>query len=415
MTRRPSISVVVPNWNGRHHLSACLDSLLALDYPSDLVDVIVVDNGSTDGSVELVGAKYPQVRVLRNPGNTGFAHACNQGVDASTAEFVAFLNNDARVDPAWLRELVAVAEGDPAVAAVGSLVLDWEGTHLDFARSGLSPLARGLQLDHGRPVGDAPREPHEQLFANGAAVLVRRDAFREVGGFDRRFFAFYEDVDFGWRCWVLGWRVLVAPASRVYHRHHGTSRRLRAAQVEFLLTRNAVMAAVKNLEGDTLAALLPVLLLETASRVATDGGMRSERYRPPGFGGSAFKPPGPRLSTGRVTARDLLHAVRHGPEAGRSAIRRAVAAGIPGASVLSPRGGARVAALEDLLFGWPELMRARSEVQERRRRTDAEITALFGLDEQKRDPSDHSPRDATAAAVYRALQAAGLERLLPRA
>jgi hypothetical protein len=309
---------------------------------------------------------------------------------------------------------VAVADSDTDVAAVGSLVLDWSGTHIDFARSGLTPLCRGLQLGHGQRVKEAPREPLEQLFANGAAMLVRREAFRDVGGFDRRFFAFYEDVDLGWRQWVLGWRVLVAPASRVYHRHHGTSKRLRAAQLEFLLTRNAVMAAVKNLEGDTLAALLPVLLLEAASSVATDGGTRSEWYRPPGFDRSAFKPLVPQLSSSRVTARDLLHALRHGPEVGRLVVRRAISAVDPGVSVRSPQAGARVAALEDLLYGWPELMSARSNVQGRRRRSDAEITALFGLDEQKRDPTGHSAQDMTTAAAYRALEAVGLERLVPR-
>ena len=415
MTRQPRISVVIPNWNGREHLRACLDSLLALDYPPEMLDVIVVDNGSTDGSVALLGAEYPLARVLRNPRNTGFANACDQGAEASTAEFVAFLNNDVRVDPGWLRELVAVADSDADIAAVGSLVLDWSGTHIDFARSGLTPLCRGLQLGYGQPVKEAPREPLEQLFANGAAMLVRREAFRDVGGFDRRFFAYFEDVDLGWRQWVLGWRVLVAPGSRVYHRHHGTSKRLRAAQMEYLVARNGVMVAVKNLEDSTLAALLPVLLLEIVSSVATGSGIRNERYWPPGFDQSAFESLSPRLASDRVTARGLLQTLRPGAQMARAAARGAISEMNRYLPVLTPRAGARVAALEDLLHGWPELMIARSAVQERRRRSEADITALFGLDEQERDPTGHPGQERTRAAAYRALEAVGLERLLPKA
>ena len=104
----PRVSIVILNWNGRHHLDGCFESLDGLDYPRDRVEVILVDNGSVDGSVEHVRAAHPGVRLLANPVNVGFSAGCNQGArEARDAQQVVFLNNDIRVEPAFLRELVA--------------------------------------------------------------------------------------------------------------------------------------------------------------------------------------------------------------------------------------------------------------------------------------------------------------------
>jgi GT2 family glycosyltransferase len=410
-------SVVIPTWNGRELLSECLGSVVGASHDGQPVEVIVVDNGSTDGSSGFVARDFPQVRLLVNDANRGFAAACNQGARAAASEHVFFLNNDARVEAGWLAPLLRTLATDPQVAAVGSLVLDWAGASIDFGRAGLTSSGRGIQLDIGQPVTQAPDGPTDQLFANGAAVMVRRDLFLEVGGFDERFFAYYEDVDLGWRYWVMGWRVILEPASRVFHRHHGTSRRLRPEQVDFLLTRNAIAAAVKNVDDETLRRLLPVLLLEESARLTATLGS-PDRFHAPGFDRFAFRrPPSSSLAT---EARQRLGAealrVHRRDSAIRSRLARFVARLLdPAALLVDSRAAAASAALDEILWGWPELLASRATIQAKRKRSDPEVAQLFGLDRQRRvRRSDALSPDESREAVLRALEAAGLDWLLPR-
>lgn len=413
----PDVTVVIPNWNGREHLGECLTSLARAVRVGDDTEVIVVDNGSTDGSAHLVRERFPRVRLLTNDTNRGFAAACNDGARASSAPRVAFLNNDARVEPGWLTSLTAFLDSHADAAAVGSLVLDWGGTRIDFGRAGLSPLARGIQLDFGEPVANAPTRPTEQLFANGAAMLVRRDIFLEVGGFDERFFAYYEDVDLGWRLWILGWRVFLEPSSVVFHRHHGTSRRLRADQIAFLFARNAIASAIKNVDDQTFGRFVPILLLSEAARTAADLGSL-DRFHAPGFKPFAYRrDEKTSLPTRvrRVAGSEVLRVLRHNT-ALRSRLARLVVRVVdPGATLVDARSSAAVAALDEILWGWPELTASRAAIQAKRRRSDQEISRLFGLDGQRRIGRAEVIRpDETRAAIFRALDAAGLEWLLPR-
>jgi GT2 family glycosyltransferase len=417
MTTVPDAAVVIPNWNGRTHLRECLASLTSTGGSIGAPEIIVVDNGSTDGSVDMVRRGFPRVGLITNDTNRGFAAACNQGARAASAQHVAFLNNDARVDPGWLGPLLETMNAETDAAAVGSLVLDWEGKTVDFGRGGLTSLARGVQLDYGQPLANAPDRPTEQLFVNGAAMLTRRDLFLKVGGFDERFFAYYEDVDLGWRYWVLGWRVILEPASRVFHRLHGTGRRLRREQVDFLLTRNAIASAVKNVEDETFARLLPVLLLRESTRLAADLGS-GNRFHVSGFAPFAFH---------RGPAKSLATRARHnlGSEALRiyrrdTALRARLAGSIarrldPGATHVSARAGAAAAALDEILWGWPYLLASRASIQAGRERSDRQISRLFGLEAQRRHRrSDAVSPDEAREAELRALEAAGLDWLLPR-
>ncbi len=410
-------TVVIPNWNGRALLLECLASLQTIGQPDSSAELIVVDNGSTDGSAQMVRDDFPRVRLLANDTNRGFAAACNQGARAASTGHVAFLNNDARVDRGWLQPLLDTMAREADVAAVGSLVLDWSGKTIDFGRSGLTPLARGIQLDHGQPVEEAPTGVTEQLFANGAAMLVRRDLFLEVGGFDERFFAYYEDVDLGWRYWVMGWRVLLEPASRIFHRHHGTSRRLRREQVDFLLTRNAIASAVKNVEDATFGSFLPIMLLGESAQLASDLGSAT-RFHVPGFVPYAFHATNAKSPLSRARNRfgsEVLRAYRH-DSAFRSRLAGFVAHLIdPRSTLVDARASAAAAALDEILWGWPELLVTRASIQARRVRSDQDVSELFGLQSQRRvRRSEAITRDESREAVLRALEAAGLDWLLPR-
>ena len=202
--------MLVLNRDGREHLEHCLPSLERQTYSSLRRELVVVDNASSDDSLEWLRRHHPGVRVLSFAENRGFAAAYNAAVESSDAEFVAFLNNDTRVESDWLAELVAAAERHGA-ASVGSKMLDWSGQRVDFAGGLVSLFGHSWQRDEGLPA----RTPHAEdrmLFACAGSMLVRRGIFREVGGFDQDFFAYFKDVDLGWRLSLFGYDNVLAPA-----------------------------------------------------------------------------------------------------------------------------------------------------------------------------------------------------------
>jgi hypothetical protein len=287
----PPLAVVVPNYNGAKHLEACFASLEALDYPPDRLELVLVDNGSTDDSLALLRRRFPRVRVLRNRSNLGFAAACNQGVAAARAPYVALLNNDARVAPDWARELVAPLLAYPTVAAVGARILDWTGARIDFAGGLLNFYGHAFQRLYGAPAdADPDLSLRPTLFACGCAMAVRREAFLAAGGFDEAYFAFFEDVDLGWRLWLLGYVVLYAPRAVAYHRGHGTAARLPAHQLRVLYERNALYSVLKNYETATLARVLPAALLLAAQRGLLTGRVETAPYVLGREGGAPTEP-----------------------------------------------------------------------------------------------------------------------------
>lgn len=279
MSGLPSVSIVIANWNGRQLLEPCLTSIGTLDYPSAALEVIVVDNGSADDSVAWLASAYPAVRVVTNADNLGFAAASNQGAEAAGGELVAFVNNDVRLDPAWLRPLVEVLQ-DGDVAAAGSRILDWEGRRYDFDGGAMSFHGHGISRRHGHPYLPGPvAAPTPTLFACGAAMAVTRASFLEAGGFDTDYFAYFEDVDLGWRLWVQGERVVHVPGSMAYHRHHGSG--MAADRHIRLLERNALASLVKNYDDSNLAIVQPAavaLLNARAVAAATTNGAARAVY-----------------------------------------------------------------------------------------------------------------------------------------
>ncbi len=264
------VSVVLVNYRGAEDTIACLDSLRDLDYPE--FEVVVVDNASGDGSAEVLTARFPDARVLALQENTGFAGGCNHGAAQATGQYLAFLNNDARPDPAWLRAAVDALHADTSVACVASKVLDWEGTTVDFVDAALSFYGHGFKLHVGAPEGSIPDRAGDVLFASGAAMVMPTDVFERVGGFDPRYFMFFEDVDLGWRLWLLGYRVRYVPESLVYHRHHRSMDSYGSWREHYLLERNALFTIFKNYEDENLKRVLPAALMLAVRRGVTLGG-----------------------------------------------------------------------------------------------------------------------------------------------
>lgn len=393
----PTVTIIVLNYNGRHLLAHCLESVLALDYPQDQVEIILVDNGSSDGSVSYVARNFPRVRVIELPKNLGFAKGNNIGAQAARGKYVAFLNNDMRVDRRWLMELVRTIQTSSDVAAVGSKILSWDGNEVDFIGGTLNFYGMGFQVtDESEHDGDQVREV---LFACGGAFLIRRDIFIESGGFDEDFFAYFEDVDLGWRLWILGYRVLLQPKAVAYHRGHATGRKFAAEQRGLLYERNALYTVIKNYENANLAKILPVALLLAAKRASIFSRCDKQSFRmeelkphsiwPASRGPASLVQSRLRHDLGQLLSEYGVWAVF------KEAIRRVLRwfyvrtllqvhhdlAIVPRVA-LSP-----IMALDDLTESLPAIWQRREEIQRRRVRSDAEILPLFG------DPFHPHPPD----------------------
>lgn len=263
------VTVAVLSWNGRHHLQHCLPALAAQEDPGVPWEVLLLDNGSRDGTAGWVRQRFPRVKLLESPVNLGFAAGNNRLVEAASGDAVVLLNNDTRPERRWLRELVAAfagAAGD--VAAISGLIVDWEASRLDFARGVMTFDGHAFQLGFRRPLAAAeiPAAGAELPFPCGGNVLVRRRSFLEAGGFDGDYFAYLEDVDLGWRLWSGGERVLFAPAARVRHRSAATSDLLGLYNRGFLFERNAYLTAYKNYEEGLWQRVMPAVLLTLAGR-----------------------------------------------------------------------------------------------------------------------------------------------------
>lgn len=243
------VSVVIPTMRGRAWLPECIAALRAQTFRD--FEIIVVDNASADGSREwLVG--QPDVRVIRNEANVGFAAACNQGIRASDAPFVALLNDDTRAEPQWLEALVeGMSAAHPRqkkeIGSCASLMLfaDRPGV-VQSAGIAVDRAAIAWDRLRGCPADSAAALCACEVFgASGGAALYRRAMLDEIGLFDERFFAYLEDVDLAWRAQRAGWRCVYVPRARVLHHASATS----VAGSPFkhrLLGRNKVWLAVKN-------------------------------------------------------------------------------------------------------------------------------------------------------------------------
>ncbi len=275
----PYASIVIPNFNGAEHLETCLASLQQLQYSGGF-ETIVADNASTDGSVELVRKRFPDVRVVTLEENLGFAAACNQGARDARGGIVAFLNNDMRVEPTWLAALVEPLLADPDVVATGARILSWDGKAIDFVGGSVNFYGHGFQPLHGRPADEmADGRNRPVLFACGGSMATRRDVFLASGAFDEDYFAFFEDIDLGWRLWVLGYRVLFVPGAVAYHKGHATGSKLPAHQIRVLYERNALATVIKNYDDANLARVLPAALLLAAERALVYGQVDRRGYR----------------------------------------------------------------------------------------------------------------------------------------
>lgn len=267
------VSVILVNYKGADDTIVCLKAFDEIDWPANNLELIVVDNDSGAGEVEKIASACPRAKVIQSGSNLGFAGGCNFGVDRATGKYVAFINNDARPGNRWIDAAVDAMEADPTIVAVASKVLDWDGEKIDFVDGSLAWFGMGYKREAERPDDGSYETARDVLFGTGAAFLISAEVFREVGGFDERFFMFYEDVDLGWRLNLLGKRIRYVPESIAYHKHHVTMRKFGNYRETYLLERNALLAMVKNYSDELLEVVLPGALALCVRRTLEMGGL----------------------------------------------------------------------------------------------------------------------------------------------
>lgn len=262
---RSVVSVVIPSWNGRELLSVVLPSLSAQTLTP--LEVIVVDNGSSDGSVEWLRSEWAEVVVLVLAENVGFAAGVNRGIERARGDYVALVNNDVELHPDCLRELVAALERDPGAASAASKMLGYVDRGIIDA-AGDTLRWSGIALQRGRGEIDRGQynSPERVFSACGGAALYRRAAFGEVGLFDEAFFAYLEDVDWGFRAQLAGFGCAYVPEAVAYHMGSASTRREGRPDSFFyaLPRRNDIWMVLKNYPGSALARYALVLFANQA-------------------------------------------------------------------------------------------------------------------------------------------------------
>jgi GT2 family glycosyltransferase len=237
-----AVAVVIVNYNGERLLPDCLAALAAQTLAP--AEIVVADNGSHDESLALLAGGHPDIAALALGHNFGFAGGANRGVAATTARWVCVLNSDATPAPDWLAELTA-APRDERTWALGSVLVSARTGRIESAGDQYAPAGYAYKLLRDRPLDALPTEPYPVFAAPGAAPVFRRDVYDELGGYEERFFLYYEDVDLAFRAVLAGYHALLVPSARVVHRLGATTRSL--ARARFYVARNSAWCAARCL------------------------------------------------------------------------------------------------------------------------------------------------------------------------
>ena len=253
MNKNPFLSVIIPNYNGMNFLKECLDSLKAQTFTD--FELIMVDNASTDRSVEFVQDRYGDfVKIIQNRINLGFAGGNNVGIRSATGQFIVLLNNDARADSHWLEELVKAINLDPKVGMWGSKIYSY------YEKDKIEAVGELIYWDGlSRAKGQFERDCgqfdkiEEILFPPGCGAMYRKSLFDEIGLFDEDFFAYGDDAEIGIRARLAGWKALYVPKAILYHKNSGTRGQYSPFKA-FFVERNRFWISIKYFP-------LPLLIL----------------------------------------------------------------------------------------------------------------------------------------------------------
>jgi GT2 family glycosyltransferase len=237
-------TVIIPTYNGIAVLETCLRSLATQKYQS--FSVLIIDNGSTDGTTSMIEKVYPSASVLRFESNLGFAKAVNKGIRSVVTPFVLLLNNDTVVESDFIGILVCSLRNSPKnVAAINPMVLNIDGSAVENCGFFIDKKWRAHHIAAGVRPNEVKNEPAEIFGVNAGATIFKLDFLLDVGCFDDDFFAYYEDVDLSIRGKAKGWKYFSEPTARVFHHHSHTGNSLPGLK-SFYLRRNYLWYVIKN-------------------------------------------------------------------------------------------------------------------------------------------------------------------------
>jgi GT2 family glycosyltransferase len=252
-TSEPAVTLLILNFNGKHLLTQHLASVLATDYRN--FRVTIIDNGSTDGSLEFLAAHCPHVEIIRNNRNKGFVLAYNAAIASVGTEYFALLNNDVSVEPDWLKILIHHAQGKKVAALTPKMLFFHDRGRINAAGGNCDIYGTGWNRGNDEVDRGQYEKIEETFYGNGAALLISKKAWHDVGSFDERYFMYGEDVDWCWRARLKGYKILYVPSSKVYHRWLGSK-----GPIFYLLERNTFSNIIKNYGLRVLVKIVPTYI-----------------------------------------------------------------------------------------------------------------------------------------------------------
>lgn len=258
LTNTPVVSVIIPNWN-RYDLTVKAIQSVFNSKPRYQTEVIVVDNGSTDGSSGRISESFPEVRIVQNAINRGFAGGNNDAARVSDGKYLLLLNNDAELLGNCIDEMVAYLDAHDDAGVVGAkvLLLD-QPDRLDSALTYLLPFGYCSYRGHGELDSKQFSKREDVFCVKGACMMVRASSVRDVGLFYDDFFMYFEETDFCWRLWTMGLRTVYLPEARAIHAVGKSVHELPSAFVDYHSFKNRLASAVINFETRSLLFALPV-------------------------------------------------------------------------------------------------------------------------------------------------------------
>jgi GT2 family glycosyltransferase len=265
----PKTSIIIPNWNGFPYLKDCIGSLLSQNFNDDF-EILIVDNASTDGSVDWLLLFHQDIVLIKNQENMGFANACNQGAKAAKSDNIIFLNTDMKVAPDFLEKILSAKSENKNAASIAASIMDWDGKKIQFSGGIINFYGHAFQKEANiDEIANNSLKSRELLFSCGGASLYDKKIFLDMGGFDEDYFAYFEDVDLGLRLNLMGHKIIFCPEAITYHIGEASSKSLPKKQKLMLYERNAIYTIIKNYSDNSLAKILPATLLLSFARLSS--------------------------------------------------------------------------------------------------------------------------------------------------
>ena len=393
MSDKREVSVIIPTFRAGDDLLSCIQSIRD-DTDSPPNEVVVVFNSTTRDPIDLT-EHHPKARSVDAGTNLGFAEACNLGAKNSVGKIFVFLNDDMTVLPGWLTELTGPVK-DGHVSCTGGRILSVDGSKVDFEGGTINLIGWGFQTGLGEQAPDPDDEfaaTSKIPFACGGNMAIDGDVFDKAGGFDGDYFAYYEDVDLGWRLRLFGEEILYRDKAVVHHNTGATGKLLPPAVKWFLQERNALQTIFKNYSDKFFPKVLPIAMALVWVRAEILSNLDETDILPDKYWRETILGDDKLLdgSESPGMMKGLLDTVKGSIKAGLKSTRKA---GMPeGYLPLENKGAAGLLALEWCLDNWDKLLGKREKIQSMRKRNDVEILPLF--DDPLRPVLGH-PREIAA-------------------